>query len=230
MSCAHTSVDSIWFRDSDDVQIEWQRHCHHCGVVVGMGPANDEPGCVQSEISAARIIASHKTGGPEIRLLSGCDRDELAISWPGNWLALEVCSPTLNTWPWDPSRPVAGQYEEWSEAVNQKVVGTMAYFPIDADPVYVDTMAKLITMEEALAKQAAEDEALHREAHAWNAPVREAGEALAALIATEFDAAMDSADAKEAALNEHGYGRAPGDGAGQVVGLTDLVPDLGGES
>lgn len=71
-----------------------------CGEQLSLGPSNDTAYEVQLEIQAAEEIASN--GDTDVwsdasRIMSSRFADELNAS----------------LWPWDTSRPIAGQYEEW---------------------------------------------------------------------------------------------------------------------
>ncbi len=63
-----------------------------------------------------------------------------------------------------------------------------------------------MTLDEHKAKMAAEDEALRREAWALNAPVRDGARRMAELFNREIEAGHADMDAKERAIDEHGYG------------------------
>lgn len=113
MACRHRHRVPTW-RRSGEREIASALHCYDCGVSLSLGPSNDEPWYVQEEISAARMVSADACGGHEITDLLTADPDELLISWPECWLALEIAGrlDETDTWDWDPTQPVAGQYEE----------------------------------------------------------------------------------------------------------------------
>lgn len=94
-----------------------------------LGPANDSDPNVQIEIRAAAELfitdaewygwLARKNGHEEGILEFGSD-------WQAGWLAGEMAMFEIamfehyerDAWPWDPSRPVAGQYEEWRAAAD----------------------------------------------------------------------------------------------------------------
>lgn len=77
------------------------------GMTRGIRQSNDETLAVQIEIAAAArsaFIAAH--GGGESNIWCDDTTTEMAGG-------LMEDSINETRWPWDPSRPVAGQYEEW---------------------------------------------------------------------------------------------------------------------
>lgn len=90
-----------------------------------MERANDKPKAVQIEIRAAEIAVELTSGNPVCTVYergglgayaAGCTPSSRGHA---GWLAREIMTHNdreyrdADAWPWDPSRPVAGQYEEW---------------------------------------------------------------------------------------------------------------------
>lgn len=109
-----------------------------CGEWLSLGPSNDDSDSVRVEMRAAEIPGMARGVPGEI---SGEDEvsgwldhftradiwsDEDPQKWHAGWLAHEMQDVRIttpesvnhdaNAWPWDPSRPVAGQYEQWLRA------------------------------------------------------------------------------------------------------------------
>lgn len=90
-----------------------RRVCARCDESIPLGPSNDAPIFVVHDIRTADIIASaeeNQDGRPP-------GRDVWAWTYRDEGLYIvdfsEYSEP--NDWPWDPTRPVAGQYEEHVE-------------------------------------------------------------------------------------------------------------------
>lgn len=96
------------------------------GAPVTRKKANDYPSNVQEEIEAATILGSpwSETEIPQqykLGYIAYYGREDppawVGIAWRAGWLAAEmdvVVACGLSTgWPWDPSRPLEGQYEEY---------------------------------------------------------------------------------------------------------------------
>lgn len=85
------------------------------------GPSNDEPSNVQEEIEAAREEHNygHLGDGWIDHQYDSGPVGFVGTTWRADWLAREMFTHDerefrdANAWPWDPSRPVAGQFEEW---------------------------------------------------------------------------------------------------------------------
>lgn len=140
-------------------------YCGRCGATPSLGPSNDEPPEVQIEIRAAEIAAWAAYDGLTVSI----EAPDAIDGWLGRftsdptqaesecagWLAAEMSVLNMgsvgpiDSWPWDPTRPVAGQYEEH-------------------------------VRRSSVNRQNAQDEALHREAHALNAPVRDTAASIVA--------------------------------------------------
>lgn len=96
--------------------------CVNCDKTLPFGTSNDTPSLVQEEIEAAAICApdSHymQFGSNQAAGWVAHPPDEdpptlVGTAWRAGWLASEIwSSPHSGGWPWDPTRPVAGQYEE----------------------------------------------------------------------------------------------------------------------
>lgn len=90
----------------------------------GLGPSNDAPETVQVEIRAAKIVLDPHGASPA-ELNGVFVHSAMANHAPYStaslvgWLARELethdyrDTRDADAWPWDPSRPVAGQYESW---------------------------------------------------------------------------------------------------------------------
>jgi len=98
-----------------------------------IGPSNDTPPEVQVEIRAAELLLRRKAI-QKFGLRAFCafedrlgwdahaDGDVISTHEASGWLAREIYTHDdretrdADGWPWDPSQPVAGQYEEYVRA------------------------------------------------------------------------------------------------------------------
>lgn len=127
-----------------------------CGEQLAIGPSCDWPDEVQVEMRAAEIAVSepgdagYLSGAAEysgdIDNFTGSDRldGEDLHGWSAAWLAREIRAfdsfefQRDDEWPWDPTRPVAGQYEEW--LVAQQTRHDVAASVVRHAEAYDDTM------------------------------------------------------------------------------------------
>lgn len=148
--CKHTQWTTIW-----RFGLAFTRRCVGCSARLPLGPANDNDPNVQIEIRAARLHLSW-TDRPTITDLEydgwkAKNDDSITLDSPdalAGWLSHEMSySDTdgdVGGWPWDPSRPVAGQYEEWrtdadiaaleSDPVNQRIIQAIRDIGADVTP------------------------------------------------------------------------------------------------
>lgn len=140
--CTHSNAPFFKMRDElgwacseSDAQY---RRCQHCGETLPLGSSNDGPEAVRVEMRAAEIPGMARGVPGEI---SGEDEvsgwidhftradiwsDEDPQKWHAGWLAHEMQDVRITTpesvnhdadaWPWDPTRPIAGQYELHAQA------------------------------------------------------------------------------------------------------------------
>lgn len=141
--CRHTRVwvryadDRFWFRSDPARQaFEAEKRCATCGEQLPIGPSNDEPEAVRIEMRAAeleeteywkpaRVLTAERWGWEDHGDPESTAEDEeeytATSQWAAGWLSgelerfeREICD--VDAWHWDPTRPVAGQYEEWLAA------------------------------------------------------------------------------------------------------------------
>lgn len=101
--------------------------CASCNAQFSLGPSNDDSDAVRVEMRAAELA----TGGAMMPCESTGYVDhpnstsgsvETNAGRQSGWLASEIETHferdrrDRDAWPWDPTRPVAGQYEEWLAA------------------------------------------------------------------------------------------------------------------
>lgn len=121
-----TSDGQVWFAlqwpPHQEMSIESAR-CATCLAQLSLGPSNDAPAAVQVEIRAQLVRKDppkswecvgwnmHAQGKPEFAPISG----EVVAGYLAREMATHNDRETrdADAWPWDPSRPVAGQYEAW---------------------------------------------------------------------------------------------------------------------
>lgn len=150
--CRHKN--KYWARDdgfATSPEAAIKRMCHNCGAELPLGPSNDEPNVVQEEIEACAVeIDPVKVVNRRDRFAAYYhgwrghmdDQDPpslVGITWRAGWLGREMsCADIHSTdptthdqeaWPWDPTRPVAGQYEEHLASLGD------ALSKLDAAPV-----------------------------------------------------------------------------------------------
>lgn len=96
--------------------------CTACGSRFSLGESNDVPAEVQIEMRAAELDYSRRAERAMETFGYVAHRDHLTPSIDierAGWLAREMATHNdretrdATAWPWDPSRPVAGQYEAW---------------------------------------------------------------------------------------------------------------------
>lgn len=138
--CGHSESRYTYSRRPDDTFGADALFCLACGVRLDMGPSNDEPAEVQVEMRAAEIAA--------VRLLSRDEADgwksypdgavvSTGSGWGVGWLARELATHdhretrNADAWPWDVTRPVAGQYEEWRDGAEPTLAGLTAAIPCE---------------------------------------------------------------------------------------------------
>lgn len=117
--CNHNTLPYEW---KDDVGVS--RHCVVCGALLSLGEADDASLSVQLEIDAAahmQDLAESVTPRLTMAEAAGFARredDQFATlrGWQVGWLVSEYVDGEFTGWPWDPTRPVAGQYEEYVAA------------------------------------------------------------------------------------------------------------------
>ncbi len=136
-----------------DVEAYACRECDAVGVR-SVGRANDEGNSyVQEEIEAAQIADDPMLAAREDGYFSGyragwlahqgdCDPGDVGISWRAGWLASEMAQVDQTTarhlnhdplaWPWDPTRPIAGQFGEHLRAALAAAGREMHVPPTDA--------------------------------------------------------------------------------------------------
>lgn len=109
--------------------------CDDCGLLRPLGPSNDDSDAVRVEIRAAEIAACDGARMSEVEARGygvhpfsdehpGFNMEGAwSPPWLAGWMASEIDSRDLfdveydaHSWPWNPTRPVAGQYEEWERA------------------------------------------------------------------------------------------------------------------
>lgn len=110
--------------------------CADCGIALPLGPSNDEPSEVQVEMRAAESLATGSTYFPDI-----CDN-----VWDiGSGTLGFGDSEHIDAWPWDPTRPVAGQYEatlaDTAEQEHQDMLSLHDYDPAGEFPDNLSTAA-----------------------------------------------------------------------------------------
>jgi len=97
--------------------------CHVCGVRLPLGPSNDDSPAVQVEMRAAEIaqvegdaMSQAEAIGYAEHPCDGVISDEHAAGWLSSEIDthFEHDHRDIEAWPWDPTRPLAGQYEEKS--------------------------------------------------------------------------------------------------------------------
>lgn len=116
----------------------WKRECSDCGAQLPIGPSNDEPVAVQIEMRAAELepiwglklmsILIERSQGEidggdchSMHALGETRGGDYPATFNAGWLAREMATHNdheardrdASAWPWDPARPVAGQYWEW---------------------------------------------------------------------------------------------------------------------
>lgn len=113
-----------------------------CGATLSLGPSNDDGSSVKVELRSAELDAWYiaddlpviqETGWSEHEIdgwgahcsrgdLVGPLADLIRPEFDAGWLACEMTMHEIHeerdahAWPWDPTRPLAGQYEEWERA------------------------------------------------------------------------------------------------------------------
>lgn len=132
--CKHVGKD-LQFGYGEARQIMSAR-CVECGEWLPIGPSNDEPEAVRIEMRAAeleeteywkpaRVLTAERWGWEDHGDPESTAEDEeeytATSQWAAGWLSgelerfeREICD--VDTWSWDPTRPVAGQYDEWLAA------------------------------------------------------------------------------------------------------------------
>lgn len=144
-TCRHRSRYFTW-RDDNGESIAITYHYPSCGAQLSLGPSSDDDPAVQVEMRAAEKIASiaEDLGGE-----SDIWGDDRATTFSGGpWH--DKFNESL--WPWDPTRPLAGQYEAY---VAHMAIG---------DAMLEETLAEeepridgILTATETSAVSAAED-------------------------------------------------------------------------
>ncbi len=127
--CRHARTSTIWHQVEGANAIAVARRCTKCRVRLSLGPSNDAMDEVQVEIRAVELLAkivkvkqfSSEQFGWEDHVDCGYDplaTDMDSIGYLSGWLARELATyddretRDADAWAWDPSRPVAWQYEE----------------------------------------------------------------------------------------------------------------------
>jgi hypothetical protein len=112
--CRHSTVTIAWHPETG---AELSRRCSvafGCGAQLRMGPSNDEPDRVAEGIRAAERLAESAeyitNVAPPGMNESDVWTDDDSFTFSSGPHSDEYIA-TL--WPWDVTRPVAGQYEEW---------------------------------------------------------------------------------------------------------------------
>lgn len=117
--CKHTNCDyvnpigaSVRTMTNNLADPEWcqavSARCANCYTTLSLGPSNDDPEAVQVEMSEAEHLAD---------IAVACDGDDICDVWGDDetttYASGNLCAFNATLWPWDPTRPIAGQYEEW---------------------------------------------------------------------------------------------------------------------
>lgn len=207
--CRHPHTKLTW-ANQDGVYVRYALHCHTCGERLSLGESNDAPAAVTegraAELAAASVDPWYEVC-PGIALTAeawgwsdhetgGSDEDGWH-EWHAGWLARELATHDhrgerdAKAWSWDPTRPVTDQGPG------------QAYAGVDRS-----VSADLVDMTAAQDSRSIEDVILAA-----------ASSTLAAIINAEIAAGIASADAKQAALDEGGYGGKSLVEPGQIVGL-----------
>ncbi|HEU4727733.1 MAG TPA: hypothetical protein VFT22_07585 [Kofleriaceae bacterium] len=126
--CKHSITLNVWSKDSDEVIGGRCSSVFGCGDYISLGPSNDKPEAVRIEIRAAELAIGWKENPGIIGPLIANTREGWGwedhekesdddVANHAGWLAREITmyDRDRDAWPWDPTRPVAGQYEEWLE-------------------------------------------------------------------------------------------------------------------
>jgi len=117
--CKHAAAVHTW-RDGEIVASRCSPTLG-CGEQLPLGPANDDGDEAQIEIRAAYLAAEMNDPGTIAEnnaWWSHPNRDDDDPWSTAGYLARELATHDVsdqrdaNAWPWDPTRPVAGQYEE----------------------------------------------------------------------------------------------------------------------
>lgn len=245
--CKHKHVRFTWQLGA--VDRAYAAHCQDCGAVMSPGPSNDV-GC-EVEIRAARLI-QYREARPKRNLISrpewaglhGFDGylEDHEGWWSEGWWAgailaewLACDNPRLETpdaWPWDPTRPIA---EQGPVGAFAQVAAEHATFNAAAeryDDLRLSAAKQLVATLVMHSDPAAPDHAKQCEqlcnilkAAESRSPI--ASDHFAAMFNAECDAAIASADAKQVAMDAHGYGGKSPIDSSQLVGLSDSVPSDG---
>lgn len=141
--CEHKTVEAVWRNGHESLDYSGfvALRCMACGAlgVRSLGPSNDEPEAVRVEIRAAEIAwcagsamseseamgygshPFHDVDHPAYRERAA-DSHEFAAGWLGSEIdahrSEEIDGIDASAWPWDPTRPVAGQYERYAWAAS----------------------------------------------------------------------------------------------------------------
>jgi len=107
--CKHPKVIHAWITDNNGVKRVIRRRCDHCGEQLPFKePSNDAQ--VENDIKVAWGIAHLTTN--LARPLDAYDNEGVA--------QVGEFADAHNDWPWDPTRPLAGQYEEWQARIAEQ--------------------------------------------------------------------------------------------------------------
>lgn len=138
MGCYAIVKDDPYFGYGENWQI-FSARCVECREWLPLGPANDAPDAVRCDNRASDIAACFGARMSDVESRGygvhpfgddheGAHRAEAeSLEWLSGWLASEIDEHDDRdrrdsaAWPWDPTRPVAGQYEEWLARGDAKV-------------------------------------------------------------------------------------------------------------
>lgn len=126
--CRHDNWRSEYVPDL--TSLRWTR-CDDCRTLLPLGPSNDDSDAVRVEMRAAElewmfVDSAMDNFDPIERTGWRCHAREAGVlandTWHAGWLARELTSHgslsrDIDAWPWDPTEPVAGQYEQLQQTL-----------------------------------------------------------------------------------------------------------------
>lgn len=109
-----------------------------CGATLSLGASNDGSETVQIEIRAAELRSlseakiAERWGWEDHSDGADGDASDMQSGYVSGYLAAEMATHDdretrdAMAWPWDPTRPIAGQYEKWFDRIADGIAAEIA--------------------------------------------------------------------------------------------------------